>query len=264
MGELEGKRVVVTGGASGIGAAAARRMAADTARIAIVDIDTAKADAIAREVDGRAWTADVRDLAAVKRAMEDASSWLGGLDVLVNNAGVGNFQLLDDHTPEVWRKVIDVNLTGAYHGIVTAVPLMRQSGGGAIVNNSSGSGVRPTRGELPYSAAKAGVIALTQGAAQEYGPKIRVNCVSPGLIRTPMSEALFKIPGILDPVLKSTPLERTGTAEEVAEAIAFLASDRAKFITGQNLVIDGGMGLAQAGIDETLRKLLAMMKGAKR
>jgi len=105
---------------------------------------------------------------------------------------------------------------------------------------------------------------LEQGAAQEYGPTIRVNCVSPGLIRTPMSEALFKIPGILDPVLKSTPLERTGTAEEVADAIAFLASDRARFITGQNLVIDGGMGLAQAGIDETLRKLLEMMKGAKR
>jgi NAD(P)-dependent dehydrogenase (short-subunit alcohol dehydrogenase family) len=264
VGELEGKRVVVTGGASGIGAAAARRMTADGARIAILDIDAEKADTITRELGGRAWEADVRDLVAVKRAMEEASAWLGGLDVLVNNAGVGNFQLLDDHTPEIWRKVIDVNLTGAYHGMIAAVPLMRKSGGGAIVNNSSGSGVRPTRGELPYSAAKAGVIALTQGAAQEYGPTIRVNCVSPGLIRTPMSEALFKIPGILDPVLKSTPLERTGTADEVADAIAFLASDRAKFITGQNLVIDGGMGLAQAGIDDTLRKLLELMKGAKR
>ena len=264
MGELQGKRVVVTGGASGIGAAAARRMTADGARVAILDIDTTKAEAVAREIDGRSFAADVRELAAVNAAMEAAASWLGGLDVLVNNAGVGNFQLLDDHAPEIWRKVLDVNLTGAYHGMIAAVPLMRKSGGGAIVNNSSGSGVRPTRGELPYSAAKAGVIALTQGAAQEYGPTIRVNCVSPGLIRTPMSEALFRIPGILDPVLTSTPLERTGTAEEVADAIAFLASDRAKFITGQNLVIDGGMGLAQAGIDETLRKLLAMMKPAKR
>jgi NAD(P)-dependent dehydrogenase (short-subunit alcohol dehydrogenase family) len=262
--DLQGKRVVVTGGASGIGAAAALKMAGIGARVAILDIDMEKAESIAREVDGRAYAADVRDLATVRSAMAAAAAWMGGLDVLVNNAGVGNFQLLDDHKPEIWQKVIDVNLTGAYHGIVAAVPLMKKSGGGAIVNNSSGSGVRPTRGELPYSAAKAGVIALTQGAAQEYGPTIRVNCVSPGLIRTPMSEALFKIPGILDPVLKSTPLERTGTADEVADAIAFLASDRAKFITGQNLVIDGGMGLAQAGIDETLRKLLAMMKGSGR
>ena len=264
MADLQGKRVVVTGGASGIGAAAARRMAADGARIAVLDIDTVNAEVVARNLGGRSWTADVRDLGSMRRAMEGASAWMGGLDVLVNNAGVGNFQLLDDHKPEIWQKVIDVNLTGAYHGIVAAAPLMKQSGGGAIVNNSSGSGVRPTRGELPYSAAKAGVIALTQGAAQEYGPTIRVNCVSPGLIRTPMSEALFKIPGILDPVLKSTPLERTGTAEEVADAIAFLASERARFITGQNLIVDGGMGLAQAGIDETLRKLLARMKGAGR
>ena len=256
------RRVVASYKASGSSSPAAHRASApprrgawpaDGARVAILDIDTEKAESWRASSDGRAWTADVRDLAVDEaRDGRRPSTWMGGLDVLVNNAGVGNFQLLDDHKPEIWQKVIDVNLTGAYHGMVAAVPLMKKSGGGAIVNNSSGSGVRPTRGELPYSAAKAGVIALTQGAAQEYGPTIRVNCVSPGLIRTPMSEALFKIPGILDPVLKSTPLERTGTAEEVADAIAFLASDRAKFITGQNLVIDGGMGLAQAGIDETL------------
>jgi NAD(P)-dependent dehydrogenase (short-subunit alcohol dehydrogenase family) len=260
MGLVGGKRAVVTGGASGIGLATAKKLIEEGARVVIFDNDGEKAEAVAREIGARAWTVDVRDLAAMKSAMLAAAEWLRGLDTLVNNAGVGNFAPLEGHDAETWEKLIAVNLTGTYHGILAAVPLIRKAGGGAIVNNSSGSGVRPTRGELPYSAAKAGVIALTQGAAQEYGPDVRVNCVSPGLIRTPMSETLFHLPGILDPVVASTPLGRTGTAEDVAEVIAFLCSDHTAFVTGQNWVIDGGMGLAQAGIDESLRKLLAMMK----
>jgi len=114
----------------------------------------------------------------------------------------------------------------------------------------------PTRGEVPYSAAKAGLIALTQGSAQEYGPEVRINAVSPGLIRTPMSEALFTEPTLLDPVRRATPLARCGTAEDVAAVILFLTSDLSRYMTGQNLVVDGGMGLPQAGIDEVLRSLL--------
>lgn len=264
MGLVEGKRAVVTGGASGIGLATVSRLAEEGARVVIFDNDEAKAAKAAEQTGARAWTVDVRDLAAMKTAMDEAADWLRGLDTLVNNAGVGNLAPLEEHDEATWAKLIDVNLSGTYHGIVAAVPLIRQSGGGAIVNNASGSGVRPTRGELPYAAAKAGVIALTQGAAQEYGPDVRVNCVSPGLVRTAMSEALFRIPGILDPVIGSTPLRRTGTAEEVADVIAFLCSDRSRFVTGQNLVVDGGMGLAQAGIDETLKKLLAMMRESPR
>jgi NAD(P)-dependent dehydrogenase (short-subunit alcohol dehydrogenase family) len=260
MGLVGGKRAIVTGGASGIGLATAQKLIEEGARVVIFDNDGEKAEAAAKEIGARAWTVDVRDLSAMKKATLAAAEWLRGLDTLVNNAGIGNFAPLEGHDAETWEKLIAVNLTGTYHGILAAAPLIRKAGGGAIVNNSSGSGVRPTRGELPYSAAKAGVIALTQGAAQEYGPDIRVNCVSPGLIRTPMSESLFHLPGILDPVVASTPLGRTGTAEEVAEIIVFLCSDRAGFVTGQNWVVDGGMGLAQAGIDESLRKLLAMMK----
>ncbi|MFT5443208.1 MAG: NAD(P)-dependent dehydrogenase (short-subunit alcohol dehydrogenase family), partial [Myxococcota bacterium] len=115
------------------------------------------------------------------------------------------------------------------------------------------------RGELPYSAAKAGVVALTQGAAQEYGPTIRVNAISPGIIRTPMTEPLYTMPDALAPVERSTPLRRTGEVEEVADVVHFLCTDASRFMTGQNLVLDGGMNLPQAGIDETLKASLDMM-----
>jgi NAD(P)-dependent dehydrogenase (short-subunit alcohol dehydrogenase family) len=108
------------------------------------------------------------------------------------------------------------------------------------------------------------VIALTHGAAQEYGPKIRVNAVSPGVIRTPMTEILFKVPNLLEPMERATPLERVGKAEEVADVIYFLCSDLSRYMTGQNLVVDGGMGLAQSGVDETLRTSLDMMAKMKR
>jgi len=123
--------------------------------------------------------------------------------------------------------------------------------------------VRPTRGELPYSAAKAGVVALTQGAAQEYGPTIRVNAVSPGVVRTPMTELLYQNPETLDPIENSTPLRRTGEVEEIADVIHFLCSDASRFVTGQNLVVDGGMSLPQAGIDETLRWSLEAIAKAR-
>jgi meso-butanediol dehydrogenase/(S,S)-butanediol dehydrogenase/diacetyl reductase len=260
MGLVEGRRAIVTGGASGIGLATARRLIDEGARVVILDRDGEKARQVAEEIGARSWCVDVCDLEQVRSAMQGAAEWLRGIDTVVNNAGVGHFAPLEAHDAGTWQKLFAVNLTGTYHCLVAAVPHLRAAGGGTIVNNSSGSGVRPTRGELPYSAAKAGVIALTQGAAQEYGPAIRINCVSPGLIRTPMSEPLFHVPGLLDPVLASTPLARTGTAEEVADVIVFLCSDRARYVTGQNLVVDGGMGLAQAGIDETLRNLLAQTK----
>ncbi|HSJ99152.1 MAG TPA: SDR family oxidoreductase, partial [Myxococcota bacterium] len=137
------------------------------------------------------------------------------------------------------------------------------AGGGAIVHNASVSGMQPTRGEAPYAAAKAGVIALTRSAALEYGPRIRVNCVSPGLIRTPLSEGLFRMPGLLDPLLAALPAGRVGTPEEVAEAVVFLCSPRAAFITGANLVIDGGQSLVGGGIDPVLRRVLELVDGRK-
>src|SRR5262249_53299344 len=143
-----------------------------------------------------------------------------------------------------WRRLIDVNLAGVFHAIRAAVPMLMRGSGASIVNNASGSAPRPTRGEGVYSAAKAGVVALTQAAGQEYGPEIRVNCISPGLTRTPMSEGLFARPEMLEPVRRSVPLARAGTSDEVADVALFLASDLSRYVTGQNLVVDGGMGLA--------------------
>jgi len=253
---LEGKRAIVTGGASGIGLAVVKLLAARGARVAVLDLDDDGARKAAGEVDGTATQVDVRDHDAVLAAVASAAESLGGLDILVNNAGAGMVSPLHQYKEKDWSRIIDINLKGVFNGIKAAAPIMLDGGGGAIVNNASLSGLRPTRGELPYSAAKAGVMALTQGAAQEYGPTVRVNCVAPGLIRTPLTEPLFGLPGGIEPVEKAVPLARAGTAEEVAELIVFLASERASYITGQNIVIDGGMSLPQVGVDEILRGLL--------
>jgi NAD(P)-dependent dehydrogenase (short-subunit alcohol dehydrogenase family) len=259
MGLLDGKCAVVTGGARGIGRDVALRFAQHGARVAVLDVDSAGAAGTASEVGGIAIACDVADSAAVERALADAAATLGKLDVLVNNAGVSHLALLALTGDDAWRRMLDVNLSGVFFATRAAAPLMLATGGGVIVNNSSGSGPRPTRGESAYSAAKAGVIALTQAAAQEYAPEVRVNCVSPGLIRTPMSEPLFARSELLEPMRRSTPLGRAGTGEEIADVVLFLASDLSRYMTGQNLVVDGGMGLAQAGIDEVLRSLLQRM-----
>ena len=234
----------------------ARRLSEEGARVAILDVDAAGAERAAVELSGVAVHADVGDAERMDAAVAEAAEGLGGLSIVVANAGAGHLAPLHRNGPDVVERLLRVNLTGVFNTVRPAIPLLVRTPGAAIVLNASGSGVRPTFGESPYSAAKAGVIALASSLAQEYGPEIRANCVSPGMIRTPLSEALFQIPGALDPVVEATPLARTGTAEEVADAVLFLCSDLARFITGQNLVVDGGLGLAQPGIDRALRRLL--------
>ncbi len=260
MARFRSKRAIVTGGAAGIGLAAARRLCAEGAAVALIDCDTEPLEAAAAELDAPCFVADVADAAAVERGFEVACDRLGGLDLLFNNAGVGQVASLHRYPPEAVQRLIGVNLLGIYNGLRAAVPRMRAAGGGAIVNNASGSGVQPTRGEAPYAAAKAGVIALTRSAALEYAPGIRVNCVSPGMVRTGLSEGLFRAPGLLDPLLETIPCGRVGTPEEIADVVLFLLSEESRFVTGQNLLADGGLSLVAAGIDPVLRRVLEALE----
>jgi NAD(P)-dependent dehydrogenase (short-subunit alcohol dehydrogenase family) len=176
--------------------------------------------------------------------------------VLVNNAGAGDLRPLHTVDEKLWHRIVDVNLTGTYNGIKAAVPLMLAAGGGTIVNNASLSGLMPTRNEAAYSAAKAGVIALTKSGALEYGPNVRVNCVAPGHVRTPLTAAFDLMTDVFEPVAEALPLKRVGEADEVAQVILFLASDRSSYITGQTIVVDGGGSLPQAGTDVALAELV--------
>jgi len=149
-----------------------------------------------------------------------------------------------------------VNLRSVYLCSKYVVPYMLAAGGGAIVNNASLSGLMPTRNEAAYSAAKAGVIALTKSTALEYGPTVRVNCVAPGHIRTPLSAAFDTFPDVFEPVLNTLPLKRVGESDEVARVMLFLASAASSYVTGQTIIVDGGASLPQAGTDAALTELV--------
>jgi NAD(P)-dependent dehydrogenase (short-subunit alcohol dehydrogenase family) len=259
MRRFEGKRALITGGASGIGLATARQLAGEGARVALLDCDGEKAAAAAAEIGGVSLVADVRDSAAVDAAFARAAETLGGIDLVFLNAGVGQVAPLASYLPADVERLLAVNLVGIYNGLRAAIAPLRAAGSGAIVTNASCSGIQPTRGEAPYSAAKAGVIALTQSAALEHGPAVRVNCVSPGVVRTPMTELLFRVPKLMEPFDAAVPAGRAGTAEEVASVVCFLLSDEARYVTGANFVVDGGLSLV-GGIDPVLRRILAMTR----
>jgi NAD(P)-dependent dehydrogenase (short-subunit alcohol dehydrogenase family) len=262
MGLLDGQRAFVTGGASGIGAATCRRMTAEGARVAVVDIDEARAKEVAQSIEGVAYGVDVTDFDALATAAADAHEQLGGLTLLFNNAGGSSMAAVHDYELDEWQRIVTLNLTGVFHGFKAVAPLIVQSGGGAIVSTASISGTRPAAGEAPYAASKAAVAALTATAALEYAPTVRVNAVSPGMIATPMTTLLLEDRGLgrADQMVAKTPLNRVGAPEDIADVVVFLCSDLARFVTGQNLVIDGGMTLHGSGVDgvyDIVRNLLA-------
>jgi NAD(P)-dependent dehydrogenase (short-subunit alcohol dehydrogenase family) len=252
-GRFAGRQVIVTGGGSGIGAACCRGFADGGAEVTVLDRDGDRAAAVAAEVGGRSVRADVRDAEAVAAAVQDAAEAMGGLTDLVNNAGIGMAKPLLSYTDKEWALLIGVNLTGTFHGLRAAAPIMLAAGRGSIVNNASLTGLRPTRGEGPYSAAKAGVLNLTQTAALELAPAVRVNAVAPGMVHTPLTDMVVANDGWRGAAESGTPLGRIGTAEEVAEVILFLASDAASYVTGQTIVVDGGSVLPSLQSDALLR-----------
>jgi NAD(P)-dependent dehydrogenase (short-subunit alcohol dehydrogenase family) len=253
---LSGEIAIVTGGGSGIGAATCQRFADQGAAVAVLDVDGVNARRVADAAGGRSYEVDVTDFSGLTAAVDAVTADLGPPTILVNNAGGSGISRLGDQDLGEWQRLIALNLTGVFHGIKVLAPRMAAAGRGCIVNTASISGVRPAIGEGPYAAAKAGVVALTSTAALEYAPTVRVNAVSPGAIHTKLTDPLLSaVAGAKDWWISKTPLARIGTPEEVADVIVFLCSDLARFVTGQNIVVDGGMTLHGSGVDGLLDRL---------
>lgn len=238
-GRLAGRRVLVTGAASGIGAAVARRFAGEAARVALLDRDAEKLASVAAEIDALALPADVTDAVAVARAVDAAARGLAGLDGVVNGAGVSIIASFEDTDEATWHRALDINLTGPYRVCHAALRHLRDSGGATIVNISSAVGIQPLLRRSAYAASKGGLIAFGKVLALELAPAIRVNTVLPGAIDTPMVHNSFTGPA-LDQVVARYALKRLGRAEEVAEAVLFLTSGESGFVTGATLTVDGG------------------------
>jgi len=257
--------VVVTGGGSGIGAATCALLARHGIPVGVLDRNAEAARRVADQVGGLALVADVRRRDQVDGAVELAAAELGGIAGWVNNAGVGNLKPLEDYTEPEVDLIWGVNVTGTLLCLQAAVPHLRRhretSGRPAsVVNVASVSGVRPTLGEAPYAAAKAAVVALTSSAALEWAPAVRVNCVSPGFVRTPLNDVLTADAATREGLEERTPMARLGTAEETAELIRFLLDDRCGYLTGQNIVLDGGSMLSSAQMDPVLAPLVDLVR----
>jgi NAD(P)-dependent dehydrogenase (short-subunit alcohol dehydrogenase family) len=243
--EFEGKTAMVTGAGSGIGAEIARRLGAQGARVVVADINQPAADEVAAHIVDAGGTAvsvhqDVGDPESVRRSVEIAVERFGGLDLAVNNAGItGADAAVADYDLEDWDKVIAINLSGVFYGLKYQLPALIRSGGGSIVNMASILGSVGTPNFAGYVAAKHGVVGLTKTAALEYAAQdIRVNAVAPGYIDTPLLTNLDK--EVYDGLVGLHPIGRLGRAEDVAELVLFLLSDRAAFITGSYHLVDGG------------------------
>jgi len=256
MSQQPTRTALVTGAARGIGLATARRFLADGWRVALLDIDGDNLQrtfkALAKPDVTLAITCDVADPAGVSRAVDTVAKTFGRLDALVNNAGIAIFKPILDVTYEDWSRVLAVNLTGPFLCTQAAAPVMRDGGGGAIVNITSISGLRASTLRIAYGTSKAGLAHLTkQQAAELASLNIRVNAVAPGPVDTAMAKAVHT-PEIRKDYHDHMPLNRYGLEEELAETIFFLCSDRASYITGQVLAVDGGFDSTGIGLP-TLR-----------
>jgi NAD(P)-dependent dehydrogenase (short-subunit alcohol dehydrogenase family) len=238
---LANKRVLITGGAGGIGTATVGRFLEEGAQVAVLDRDEAALDWLLRRYPALKATlvADVSDPDETAEAFQDLERSFGGLDILVNNAGISLRHSFVDISPQEWRQVMEVNLNGVFYVAQQAARQMLAGAGGVILNMGSTNGLVGYPYYADYNASKAGVIELTRSMALELAPTVRVNAVCPGWILTPMQAAEYT-PEMQRAFAEKLPLNRLGQPEDVAALFAFLASEDASFITGQCFVIDGG------------------------
>jgi NAD(P)-dependent dehydrogenase (short-subunit alcohol dehydrogenase family) len=231
---LQGRRVVVTGAASGIGRRTAQLFADEGASLTLLDRDAAGLDSIAQATRAHAFALDITDEQAVARAIGQGASAMGGIDGLVNAAGIMWRGSVGEVSVADWRRVIDVNLTGMYIVVQACLPWLRQAAGATIVNLGSGQSLLPnTPNRAAYSASKGGVLNLSRALAAELAPDVRVNCVCPGLVDTPMADGVRANVG-------NYALGRLAQPLEIAQAILFLSSAESSFVTGAALAVDGG------------------------
>lgn len=243
-----GRVAVVTGAASGMGLAVSRRLAERGQRVALLDLDGDAAQRAAEELQADdapvlACEVDVTDRAAVDEALRKVRSELGPLEIMVTSAGLDEFSSFTDITPEAWERVLAVNLTGTFHCLQAAVPDMLSAGWGRIVTISSSSAQSGAANMAHYVASKGGVIGLTKALAVELAPHgITVNTIPPAIIDTPMARRAEKAGNVpsIDAIAAATPVRRAGTPEDIAATCAFLCSDDAGYITGQQIGVNGG------------------------
>lgn len=244
MQRFEGKVALVTGGASGIGEATVRRLASEGAQVMIADLNGEAAELLATELGNvtDAFQLDVADSDQVDAMTAATVTRFGRLDVLFNNAGITSSGTVDTLSNEEWRKVIDVDLSSVFYGCRAAIPVMREQGGGAIVNTASISGVAGDWGIAAYNAAKGGVLNFTRAMAADHArDNIRINAVCPGGIETPLTSTIVASKRAQKEYERLIPQRRMGQASEIASAVAFLASDDASYVNGHGLVVDGGV-----------------------
>jgi 2-hydroxycyclohexanecarboxyl-CoA dehydrogenase len=248
-GRFSDRVALITGGASGIGAATARRLAAEGAKVVVLDLDEEGVRLIAKEIEGEAIVCDVADVEAVRAAVAQAEELAGPIDILVNNAGTDRFAFFVNTDEQTWRHVIDVNLVGTIACTHAVLPGMYARRRGVVVNVASEAGRSGTIAGAIYSASKAGVLGFTKAIAREsarYG--IRCNAVAPGPIDTPLLNGSAEAAGDLGGKLRfgmiaSTTMQRVGQPEEVAAAIAYVASDEASYTTGETMAVNGGLSM---------------------
>lgn len=257
QGRYAGKVALITGGGSGIGAATARRIAAEGGKVVVLGRREEPLRKVAQECGGLAVVGDTASFADIERAVKEGCECFGGLDILVANAGIELFGSVETVSLEDWRRVFEVNLEGALLAARASIPAMRERGGGAIVLVASVAALAGAPSYVSYLTTKAGMLGLNRSIAYDYGPEnIRCNALCPGWVRTEMAERAIddvaRLKGISpeelsDAMISVYPLRRMAEPEEIAATIAFLGSDDASFITGAVITADGGGGIVDVG-----------------